>query len=308
MKSRQCRYKPCGTNKQLTENQIDKMISIGALEAEGDIPGQTIRQPKQETQKGVQQTWDEQFNMLEAFRSQFGHCKVPANDTKWESLLQWLQAQKQSYFEKRLSMYQLRKLEAVGVVQIHLHGQSPDSGVNTAAKRNGNGDESTPQSVRNSPLLKDASSTAAGISVLPASPHQTDDDDDGAAPISSKRIRLAKSCCDGDWYPCRVHIILADWTTREIGFVLLPSRASSTLADARRKIVDTLLLDPVLQGEDDFEFFLPLGPVTKQQESAVGPMFNFLKYHDPSRGFSKEGDAQLFLVKRSDGHQRTPRD
>ena len=298
MTSRQCRYKSRGTNKQLTESQIDKLISIGAMEAEGDTPGQTVSQPTQETQNHDRQMWDEKFHALEAFQRKFGHCKVPANDAKWESLLHWLQTQKQSYNENRLSMRQLRKLAAVGVVQIHRQSKSPDTGVNTTTEHTGNSNESTQQSIGNSPLLKDASTTAEA-SVLPAGSHQNDVAD-GAAPISSKRIRTAKSCCDGDWYPCRVHIILADWTTREIGFVLLPSRASSTLADARRRILDTLILDPVLQGEDDFEFFLPLGPVTKEQEASVGPMFNFLKYHDPSRGFSKEGDAQLFLVKRAE--------
>jgi len=278
-KSRQCRYKSSGTNKQLNQDQVDKLISVGALERE--------RHAKESESKACKKSWEEQYESLEGFRKQFGHCKVPVDETKWKSLAQWLRDQKLSYDEKRLSMYQLRKLEAVGVVQIHHRSQqgksgtSPDNSHNNATQSVGTATMSNPQA----PSDKKSSFTV-----------QYDDDDQSGVSGSKKRRNGPDS---EDWFPCRVHVIQTDWTTREIGFILLSSRSSSTLAEARRKISDTLILDPILRGKNDFDFHLPLGPISQQQEASVGPMCHFLKHYDPVRSFSKEGDAQLFIVKRS---------
>ena len=273
MKNKRCRDKPCGTNKQLTQNQIEKLVSIGALKLDEDSPGNS--QSKKEPQHHDRLTWDEQCDALQAFRRQFGHCQVPSDDAKWTSLAQWLGNQKESYHDKRLSMYQLRKLEAVGVVQIH----HPPS---------------TRKYNQNKPPHDVASIVPSTTVALPTSMDNDDDDGGAAATRRTKRIRADKSCSDGDWFACRIHIVLADWTTREIGFIFLSSRSTSTFADARQKILDTLILDPV-----EFDFHLPLGPMSEQQESLVGPMFDFLNHYDPTNSISKKADAQLFLVKRA---------
>lgn len=284
-KSRQCRNKSCGTNKQLSQDQIDKLVSVGALE-----PDDTARERNaEENRSKVRKSWEEQYEQLEEFRRQFGHCKVPVNEPMWKSLAQWLRDQKLSYDEKRLSMYQLRKLEAVGVVQIHHRTKSatsPDNNHNNAPRSVG---AAAGKTVLTS-SLQASSNKKSSFTV------QYDDDDQSGVSGSKKRKNDSDS---DDWFPCRVHVIQTDWTTREIGFILLSSRSSSTLAEARRKISDTLILDPNMRGTSNFDFHLPLGPISQQQETSVGPMCHFLKHYDPVRGFSKEGDAQLFIVKRS---------
>lgn len=61
-----------------------------------------------------------------------------------------------------------------------------------------------------------------------------------------------------------------------LGFVKLPSRKTSTFADARKVIEDELVPDAI-SVDAIWKFFIPnLGPVSWKQEATLGPMRPFL--------------------------------
>lgn len=62
-----------------------------------------------------------------------------------------------------------------------------------------------------------------------------------------------------------------------IGFVKLPSRNKSTFEEAR-KLVDEELSPDYLKAGQAWRFFVPqLGPMSRKQESSLGPMYKFLR-------------------------------
>jgi hypothetical protein len=64
---------------------------------------------------------------------------------------------------------------------------------------------------------------------------------------------------------------------KNVGFVTLESRKSSTFAEARTAIVANLVPD-VIPASEEWKFFVPgLGPVSAKQETSLGPMFPFLR-------------------------------
>ena len=87
-------------------------------------------------------------------------------------------------------------------------------------------------------------------------------------------------------------------TSKEIGFVVMPSRASSTFADARPQIAQ-IVLD---QAGGDWVYFVPkLGAVSKTQEVSLGSMWDFLeKAMDPIGSITHEGDPMIYIAKRDD--------
>lgn len=73
---------------------------------------------------------------------------------------------------------------------------------------------------------------------------------------------------------------------KNVGFVTLESRKSSTFAEARTAIVRDLVPD-VIPSSEEWKFFVPgLGPVSTKQETSLGPMFPFLRRttNDPNLG------------------------
>lgn len=62
-----------------------------------------------------------------------------------------------------------------------------------------------------------------------------------------------------------------------IGFLKLPSRTKSTFEDARKVIVQELVPD-CLPSDKEWRFFVPsLGPMSRKQESTLGPLYKFLR-------------------------------
>ena len=71
-----------------------------------------------------------------------------------------------------------------------------------------------------------------------------------------------------------------------LGFCRLPSRKTSTFADARSVIGQEIDLPNGLQKDGSYKFFVPsLGPVSRKQETTLGPMWAFLR--------SSTNDARL---------------
>ena len=64
--------------------------------------------------------------------------------------------------------------------------------------------------------------------------------------------------------------------SKNVGFIKLMSRKSSTFADARRVIEEELVSD-ALASTLEWRFFVPdLGPVSRKQEESLGPILSFL--------------------------------
>jgi hypothetical protein len=71
-----------------------------------------------------------------------------------------------------------------------------------------------------------------------------------------------------------------------IGFIKLPSRKKSTFEEAR-KIIEQELIPDCLSREKEWMFFVPsLGPMSRKQESTLGPLYQFLRLTtcDPNLG------------------------
>jgi len=272
----------------MTQVRVDKLTALGA------IPERTedeTRQVQEEATKN--RTWDQQYRELKAFTDEYGHYRVPTNVLKWKSLSEWLRNQKQCHNEKRLSLAQLKSLAAVGVVRFQDDETKAKGNTNnSAASSRGSG------SIDGKPASAEQSNRKSNFSMT----YYTDQSTPESMPKSpTKKARTDTSnnrIISRDWFPCRVHVVQMDLTTLEIGFVVLSSRAFSTLADARKRISETLILDQYLDGPTEFEFHLPLGPISEEQESTVGPMCPFLKHYDPRRAFTEEGDVHVFIMKR----------
>lgn len=75
-------------------------------------------------------------------------------------------------------------------------------------------------------------------------------------------------------------------TLSSVGFIKLPSRKNSTFEDART-LVETELVPDCLPAEKEWRFFIPtLGPMSRKQESTLGPLYKFLRLTtcDPNLG------------------------
>lgn len=65
--------------------------------------------------------------------------------------------------------------------------------------------------------------------------------------------------------------------SKNVGFIKLMSRKSSTFADARTVIEEELVPD-TLASTIEWRFFVPdLGPVSNKQEASLGPILSFLR-------------------------------
>jgi hypothetical protein len=73
---------------------------------------------------------------------------------------------------------------------------------------------------------------------------------------------------------------------KNVGFITLESRKSSTFAEARAAIIRDLVPE-IIPSSDVWNFFVPgLGPMSTKQETSLGPMFPFLRRTttDPNLG------------------------
>ncbi len=84
----------------------------------------------------------------------------------------------------------------------------------------------------------------------------------------------AESVEDGELC-CKLLKRISERETVNVGFVKLPSRLRSTFEEARKVIEDEL---EGLSAEKEWRFFVPtLGPMSRKQESTLGPMYKFLR-------------------------------
>lgn len=85
--------------------------------------------------------------------------------------------------------------------------------------------------------------------------------------------------------------------TTGIGFIRLPSRTKSSFADARKMIQRDLASEHDWL-QRDWRFYIPtLGPVSKKQETGLGPMFPLLSQESPSGGV-RLGPVRVTLIPR----------
>jgi hypothetical protein len=78
----------------------------------------------------------------------------------------------------------------------------------------------------------------------------------------------------------------ANESLSNVGFIKLPSRMNSTFEDAR-KVIEQDLIPDCLPPEKEWRFFVPsLGPMSRKQESTLGPLYKFLRLTtcDPNLG------------------------
>ena len=97
-----------------------------------------------------------------------------------------------------------------------------------------------------------------------------EDDGNGNASLSTENDGP-----DSDYH--NNHDSASSSTYTNVGFIKLPSRKTSSFADARKSIQKELVPDSI-QPNSKWRFHVPgLGPVSRQQEDTMGPMFAFLR-------------------------------
>lgn len=97
-------------------------------------------------------------------------------------------------------------------------------------------------------------------------------------------IQQAESMEDGELYCKIVRYTTEKESLSNVGFVKLPSRVHSSFEDARKAMEEQVeTLNPTIE----WRFFVPkLGPMSRKQESTLGPIFKFLRLAtcDPNLG------------------------
>lgn len=159
----------------------------------------------------------------------------------------------------------------------------------------------TPRSVSpNDPVGELAHSSHSLLQNLRQGNKEISTNDDSLENQINKNVTTSNSLWEEEGFACNVHKVCADKTTQEIGFILLPSRSSSTFADARRNIMFSIA--PTFLSAGEWEFRVPnFGPIGAPQEDSLGSLWSFLSTEDPDGSFSTYGDAQLFLAENDGG-------
>ncbi|MCM2535180.1 Helicase associated domain protein [Neobacillus pocheonensis] len=85
-------------NKQLTEDQIQKLNNIGF------------------SWDPINDAWNTMFNLLKLFKEMNGHCRVPDKYKENPQLGLWVGNQRRNYKKKKLTVEQIQKLNNIGFV------------------------------------------------------------------------------------------------------------------------------------------------------------------------------------------------
>ena len=213
----------------------------------------------------TERTWEESYKELAKFHRRKGHVRVPYVK-KYNRLARWLNVQKyrrngRYYTSSQLNQEQRSKLEALGV---------------WADEDNRSVAQEAPAAAKAPQPEKQSSKPVSHVIV--ASPSACDTSNPNSLTGEDAGVLCKVLKIDG----------------REIGFVMLPSSASTTYAQAR----EIIMAEGLLQGKTDWCFHIPrFGAITTLQEVSLGPMWNFLKYRDPQGSFTADGDLQVYIAK-----------
>jgi len=212
-----------------------------------------------------ERTWEESYKELAKFHRRKGHVRVPYVK-KHNRLARWLSVQKNRrngryHSCSQLSQEQRSKLEALGVwVDEDSRSRVAQEAPAAALKA------SQPEKQSNKTIVASPSSAC----------------DTSSDPISLTGKDAGVLC----------KVLKIDG--HEIGFVMLPSSANTTYAQAR----EIIMAEGLLQGKTDWSFHIPrFGAITTLQEVSLGPLWNFLKQRDPQGSFSADGDLQVYIAK-----------
>lgn len=101
-----------------------------------------------------------------------------------------------------------------------------------------------------------------------------------------------------DGFFCKVKLLQNALVAKEVGFIVLPSRETSSFVDARRRIMDTVSFPEWFSNETgEWFFYIPSrGPLSMQEEVTSGSMYKFLRQLGPISNFSAFGDAEVLIV------------
>jgi hypothetical protein len=64
--------------------------------------------------KGLEQLWDLMFAELARFKAEYGHYRIPKNETRWQRLYRWIQHQRKNWKAGELSEARQHRLQEVG--------------------------------------------------------------------------------------------------------------------------------------------------------------------------------------------------
>ena len=244
-------------------------------------------------------TWKQNLEHLVRFQQIHGHCEVPTTNADLQPLAEWVNVQKHRRVgtykkQSQLTLDMIAKLDAIGF-EWGLPEDDDDDDDDKEQDR-------TSETVNASPVRLKSSSRSRAVKHSGTGSSRQNSRPTTQAKKKARTMGIAKSDDDEEdlGFACKVHWMESSdgTTTSEVGFILLPSRAFTTFADARQCIGD-ILVDT--EESSDWVFHLPvLGAVSKKQETALGSMWNFLKKADPmgNENFTCEGDAKVIVAKR----------